>query len=395
MSSLRTKPFAARAWDALASLKVSITCLALLMVLVVLCTLAQVRMGSLAAVDAYVRSFLVFWDVPGTALSVPVFPGGALVGLVLTVNLVAAQLKRLELSARKAGLWVVHAGLILLFAGEFGSAAFQVEMQLPIQVGETVDHLESPRDVELALADTTDAGHDDVYGIPESLLAHNRSIAVTGTPFVLEVMRYSRNADLRARVPTDPPSSVDVGIGAGVTVRDLPPVTADDRIDQRAVVVEVLAGGQSRGTWLLSNGLDAPQSLIHEGRTWTLSLRARRRYLPYSLTLEKFSHELYPGTDIPKNFSSLVHLSNRAQGEERDVLISMNQPLRYAGNAFYQASFGDGDKLSILQVVENPGWLIPYISCVLVGGGLLLHFALSLGRALRRRRGDGGRSDLR
>ena len=106
MSSLRTKPFAARAWDALASLKVSITCLALLMVLVVLCTLAQVRMGSLAAVDAYVRSFLVFWDVPGTALSVPVFPGGALVGLVLTVNYVVLGAEHCVLRSVD-GSWLV------------------------------------------------------------------------------------------------------------------------------------------------------------------------------------------------------------------------------------------------------------------------------------------------
>src|SRR4051812_16141176 len=271
------------AWQALASLKLSIACLALLMVLVVACTIAQARLGSLAAVDAYIRSFLVFWDVPGTALSIPVFPGGALVGLVLTVNLVAAQLKRLELSVRKAGLWVVHAGLILLFAGEFGSAAFQVEMQLPIQEGETVDHLLSPRDVELAVADTTDADHDDVYGIPESFLASKRSIALTGTPLVLQVLRYSRNADFGRQGPTNLPSPVTKGIGAGVTVRDLPPVTGDDQIDQRAVAIEVLAGGRSQGTWLLSNGLGAPQSFIHEGRTWALSLRPRRSYLPYSL----------------------------------------------------------------------------------------------------------------
>ena len=56
------------------------------------------------------------------------------------------------------------------------------------------------------------------------------------------------------------------------------------------------------------------------------------------------------------------------------MLIYMNQPLRYDGKAFYQASFGKGDTLSILQVVENPGWLLPYISCVLVALGLLIHF---------------------
>lgn len=63
----------------------------------------------------------------------------------------------------------------------------------------------------------------------------------------------------------------------------------------------------------------------------------------------------------------------------------MNQPLRYAGKTFYQASFGKGDTLSVLQVVKNPGWLLPYISCVLVALGLILHFAVSLGRALRKR----------
>ena len=81
-----------------------------------------------------------------------------------------------------------------------------------------------------------------------------------------------------------------------------------------------------------------------------------------------------------------MHLSNPGRGEQRDVLIFMNQPLRYAGKAFYQASFGKGDTLSILQVVENPGWLLPYLSCVLIGGGLVIHFVLALGRSLRRRR---------
>ena len=63
----------------------------------------------------------------------------------------------------------------------------------------------------------------------------------------------------------------------------------------------------------------------------------------------------------------------------------MNQPLRYDGKAFYQASFGKGDTLSILQVVENPGWLLPYVSCVLVTVGLLIHFGISMRRSARKR----------
>jgi cytochrome c biogenesis protein ResB len=156
-------------------------------------------------------------------------------------------------------------------------------------------------------------------------------------------------------------------------------------VDSSAVLVEPLAGGKSYGIWLASQALGAPQSFTHEGRTYQIAMRHRRQYLPYAVTLKKFSHDKYAGTEIPKNFSSLVHLSNPATREERDVLIYMNQPMRYEGKAFYQASFGKGDTLSILQVVDNPGWLLPYISCVLVTVGLIIHFTVSLVRSSRKR----------
>src|SRR5438094_7943541 len=116
-----------RVWDALASLKVTIVCLALLMVLVAACTLAEVRLGTFAAVNAYIRSFFIYWNVPGTTWSIPILPGGGLVGLVLTANLVVAQLKRLETSIRKLGLWIVHLGLIPLFAGAFVRTSWRVD----------------------------------------------------------------------------------------------------------------------------------------------------------------------------------------------------------------------------------------------------------------------------
>jgi hypothetical protein len=169
-------------------------------------------------------------------------------------------------------------------------------------------------------------------------------------------------------------------------VVEVPPVSHDDDVNRTSALVEPVAGGKSYGTWLVSTVLGAPQSFTHEGRTYRMEMRSRRWYLPYSLTLKDFKHDVYPGTDIPKNFSSLVQLRDPTRNEDREILIFMNQPLRYAGKAFYQASFGKGDTLSILQVVENPGWLLPYISCVLVGIGLVVHFAVGLRRAVNKRR---------
>jgi hypothetical protein len=370
--------------DTITSLKLTIVCLAMLMIIVVACTLAQVNLGTFGAVNLYIRSPVIWWDVPGTEYAIPIFPGGALVGAVLLVNLFAAQLRRLEMSWRKSGIWIVHIGLILLFVGEFVTSFMQVETQLAIEQGQTLNYVEG-KDVELAVIDTTDPTHDEVYSVPQRLLADSDAVAIPGTPVTVRVKRFLLNADLTNRGPTDPPSLATAGIGSGISVTELPPVSRDEEINRVTAFVEPVAGGRSYGTWLVSNALGAPQSFVHEGRTYSLAIRPRRYYLPYSITLKKFSHDVYPGTDIPKNFSSLVHLSNPGRGEERDVLIYMNQPLRYDGKAFYQASFGKGDTLSILQVVQNPGWLIPYISCVLVAIGLVIHFSLSLRRGMRRR----------
>jgi hypothetical protein len=36
--------------------------------------------------------------------------------------------------------------------------------------------------------------------------------------------------------------------------------------------------------------------------------------------------------------------------------------------------------------VRNPGWLIPYLSCILVALGLLLHMGVKLSASLRKAR---------
>jgi hypothetical protein len=316
--------------------------------------------------------------------SIPIFPGGALVGLVLMVNLVAAQARRLELSWRKAGIWIVHAGLILLFVGEFITGGYQVDARLAFEEGQTANYVEVPREMELAVVDATDPAVDEVYGIGEEALARGGTVAVPGTPLSMRVKAYQRNAQLGPPGPAERPAEVTQGIGVGLAIRPLPPVSSDEQMDLSVAVVEVLAGGRSLGSWLATNALEKPQPFVHEGRVYSLVLRARREYLPYSLTLQDFKHDVYPGTKIPKNFSSLVRLQHPAKGEDREVLIYMNQPLRYEGKAFFQASFGKDDTLSILQVVENPGWQIPYVSTVLVTLGLLVHFAIGLRRGLRR-----------
>jgi hypothetical protein len=65
----------------------------------------------------------------------------------------------------------------------------------------------------------------------------------------------------------------------------------------------------------------------------------------------------------------------------------MNNPLRYWGETYYQGSFDRFDpRVSILQVVRNPGWLTPYVACSLVALGMLVQFLSHLIGFARKRR---------
>ena len=128
------------------------------------------------------------------------------------------------------------------------------------------------------------------------------------------------------------------------------------------------------------------QAVVVDGKTYQVSLRLKHSYRPFSLHLIKFTVDRYEGTTKARDYSSRVRLVDPENNVDREVLISMNYPLRYRGEAFYQASFNaETEQTTYLQVVRNPGWLVPYISCGLVALGLLLHFILSLVTFLNRR----------
>ncbi|MCM2304557.1 MAG: cytochrome c biogenesis protein ResB [Elusimicrobia bacterium] len=379
---MRRQDLPNRLLSMLSSMELTVFCLIVLMILVVACTLAQVSLGIHGAVEQYVRSFFVWWRPEALPFPIPIFPGGGLAGGLLLLNLGVVQVRRLEVSWRKAGLWIIHFGMALLFLGEFATAFLQVESHLTIEEGQTVNYSQDTRRMELAVIDVTEGDADDVRSIPTSLVKERTEIADASLPFMLRVQAFYDNAELRMRAEGDPPSMATAGVGANVLVRPAPRPLGEEQDLPAALIEPVAKDGRSYGVFLVSPNLGAPQEFVHEGRRWSMSLRPRRYYMPFSLTLKDFRHDVYPGTQIPKNFSSLVRLLDPRSGDDRDVLIYMNSPLRHGGLTFYQASFGKNNTLSVLQVVRNPSWTLPYISCALVALGLLWHFGLMLRRTL-------------
>ena len=363
------------------SLKLTVVCLALGMVLVFWGTLAQVDLGLYKAQNEFFRSFLIYRNLEIANWKIPIiFPGGYLVGGMLLINLVTAHFKRFRCSREKVGIWMVHVGLILLLLGQLLTDMLSRESMLHLREGQAKNYSESTRQCELALIDTTDADTDKVVAFPQSLLNPNREIRQGDLPFVVRVKQFFPNSTLDNRPPeaTEPPPA-NQGIGPRVLVKGLPRVTDMDHRDVPSAVIELLAPqGVSLGTWLVSEIIEQPQTFTWNNRSYQMVMRLQRFYKPFSIRLLQFRHDIYPGTDIPKNFSSRVQLQSPVTGENREVLIYMNNPLRYGGETFYQADWDRDDHGSILQVVHNPSWLTPYFSCILVGLGLVVQFATHL-----------------
>jgi hypothetical protein len=380
-------PFLDRLIKFFASLRLTVFCLALGLVLVFAGTIAQVDMGLFKAQNEFFRSFLIFWGPPGASWKIPVFPGGYLVGGILLLNLVTAHFTRFKLTKKKIGIWMIHFGLILLLLGQLLTDLVSQESAMHLRENETKSYSETERKAELAIVDATDPNLDTVFAIPQNRLKPRQDIRHPQLPFTVRVKEFYLNSQAADR-PSDSlePPAASRDIGARAVVKELPKVTDTDHRDIPSTIVELVTPQGSIGTWLLSEWIERPQAFTFDNRSYQLALRPERHYKPFSIKLLKFSHDVYRGTDIPKNFASRVLVDRPDTGEKREVDIYMNNPLRYAGETYYQASFDKDDRGTILQVVHNPSWLTPYFSCVLVGVGLVVQFCTGLfGFAFKRR----------
>jgi hypothetical protein len=261
--------------------------------------------------------------------------------------------------------------------------------------------------VELAVIETSHETHDQATVFPQSYLKADATLSDQSFPFEIKVKGYDLNSDAALRAPfMDPPLDTLQGVGRKVTFTATKEVRGMDTKNVPTAEIEItFPDGQVR-SWFLSlwqadvalvrflveqtarrfgaqfgpvvkTALETPQAFEYEGRQFQLWLRPVRYYKPFSITLNEFRHDRYMGTSKPKNFSSRIRLDNPQTGEQREILIRMNSPLRYQGETYFQSGFF-GEAETVLQVIRNPSWLLPYVSCVLVGVGLIIQFLIHL-----------------
>lgn len=396
----------------IASLRLTVVLFVLSMILVFYGTLAQVDLGIWTVVSRYFRSFIVW--IPFRVLafnnvetahypfSLP-FPGGWLLGGLLLVNLISAHIIKFKMTWRRSGILLIHAGLIVMMLSELNTGLFALEGHMRIEEHQSSNYIEHSNYPEIAVVLPVSEKKDDVVVVPTRFLATGKTIQDSKLPFDVVIEEYMVNSVLHDLKPGEK-SKATAGIGlelAAEAREEGSGVDTDSRIDAASAYVTIKKGGQTLGTYLLSIHLIEPQWINVDGTNYQVSLRFKRSYKPYTIHLQKFTHDFYPNTTKPKDFKSEIRFVYPERNEDREEQIYMNHPFRLGDEAetFYQAGTipdQTGKSIgTILQVVHNPTWILPgwmlqagwswpLISCVMVSFGMLIHFGITLVRFIER-----------
>ncbi len=354
----------------IASYGLAVVVLLFLLLLTFLGTLEQVDHGLYAAQKKYFQSAVLVHEFFGV---VPApLPGVYTLLVVGFANLLAGGVIRARKGWKQAGILTAHAGVLLLLLGAFVGFEFGDRGQLTLYEGEQANSIVSPESWEIAIARAASATQTREYLLPEDAFAEaTQTNPVTfhadGLPFEVVLSDYFPNA--RPRPAGD-------GIERLDTRRE-----AEQNVPALRVVVAPEDSNQSHQKILW--GLDeTPWRVSIDGGQWLVELRRRTRTLPFYVRLDKFTRELHPGTDIPKTFKSDVTIVGENYSQQ--AVISMNEPLRYGGYTFYQASWGPPDAApghplySSLAVVRNPAENWPLWACTVICIGLAIHFGRKL-----------------
>jgi len=104
-----------------------------------------------------------------------------------------------------------------------------------------------------------------------------------------------------------------------------------------------------------------------------LAYGAREISLPFRVYLVDFNYERYPGSDSPSSYSSEIKITDKEKNDEHFQTISMNNPLLYNGYKFFQSSYDEDEKGTILSVNHDYwGTVITYFGYALLVLGIVL-----------------------
>ncbi|MEW6742405.1 MAG: cytochrome c biogenesis protein ResB [Planctomycetota bacterium] len=359
----------------------------LLLVLTFFGTLQQVDYGIYDVQKKYFESLFVLDDTLGFPLPLP---GAALVLVLLSVNLILGGILRPRFSWSRTGVLVAHLGIVFMLTGNLVKYLFATEGNLKIYEQDVGTEYRSGEHWEIAVYQAGGGMPRREYLIPEGdFLGLERGESVTfrgeELPFDITLHDPVANALPRQADPKTVPAHLIVD---GVTLRSIPLAKESEQNAPGFYVTVTDRSTGARQHDILWGAQAYPPTFLAGGASWAIDLRRQCWPLPFTVRLDKFTHEIHPRSgNKSKAFESDVTMID--SGIERPVKISMNAPLRHKGFTLFQSSYGPQDPrsnepvYSVFAVVNDPAEDMPLYACIVITAGLLVHFTQRLTRYIR------------
>lgn len=159
-----------------------------------------------------------------------------------------------------------------------------------------------------------------------------------------------------------------------------------------ALQIHLIGETGPKSTMWLGMG-DRAELATSSGEKISIGYFPKRLLLPFGLRLQRFEMKHNPGTNDPSAYSSHVQVVDSLKGSAAglDQLpvheISMNEPLKYGGFTFYQASFiPDFPRAvtTVLSVNYDPGRALKYAGSLLLVAGSILLYLMKLAQSRKK-----------
>ncbi len=360
-----------RAIQLLSSIKITVTCLSLLFFLTLTGTIDQVNNGLYHAQENYFYSlgFLMFGFLP--------FPGAQLVLWSLFINLLCVTITRFVFNWSRIGILIIHFGLLSYFVAAFVTFYTTKESNLTLMEGAGSNVSSAYREWELSVWEKKAGAEKNIVNAVD-LKNITAGTTLDLEKFGLKISVHAYYPNSEAYVNKDKEADKKLINASDIqSLKNIPFIVKEPEKNFPGAVLHVETKEAAAGDLLLYGGETKATELKTPKHNYAFQLRRKRSPLPFLLTLKDFKMEVHPNTTTARSYQSLVEIKDNEVG--REVLISMNHPLRYKDFTFYQASYSIdamGREISTLAVVENFGRLLPYISCFITFAGLATHFFL-------------------
>ena len=387
------KSLAGKIFDLLSGFGLATITLLLLGLLTWFATLEQIDNGLYPTLTKYFswKSPFLLPEINGKMVPLPL-PGGYWVCAVLLVNLILGGVIRIRKGWKHAGNIISHFGIIFMLVGGGVAHHFSERGNMAVGQGDSSnaaeDYFEYVVEVSEVIGDKL--GPIQVIRgneIDDLKDAKSRVFRLPNMPFDIEITGYQENAvpvSANERAPDRQQFIAD-----GYFLMEKPKLEKAEEAERftAACYARIMNRDATKSApFILAGASFHPFSYRLGDRVFTVDMRKRLWVMPFTLKLDKFTAAFHPGTPRPSKFVSEVTRSEN--GGDAKATIQMNEPMRYEGLTFFQASYGPpgagpGDKMySVFEVVKNPADKWPEYSLWIVAFGMAVTFLIKLGSFL-------------